>query len=174
MIAVTLPALLAALAPVIWIEAHYSLRRLGLPYRRALAVSAVGNAASTVIGVPIAWAVLAGLETLSGGFSRTYQLGTLSGKLLAVTWQSPWLYDYRDDLRWMVPAAALCLLVPFFLASVCIEYQVARRMLSPHPRSTVLAAVWRANLLSYGLLAVLATAWLIRGLLTCGSTHACS
>lgn len=173
MIAVTFPAMLVALVPVIWIEAHYGLRRLGLPYRQALGVSAAANAVSTVIGIPIIWGVLAMLQTISGG-DTAYGLRTFSAKLLAVTWQAPWLMPYQDDLRWMVPAAALCLLVPFFFASVSIEYQVARRMLSTTARDRVRAAVWRANLLSYVLLVVLAIAWLIRGLLACRLTHGCS
>jgi hypothetical protein len=173
MIAVTFPAMLVALVPVIWIEAHYGLRRLGLAYRQALGVSVAANAVSTLIGIPITWGVLAMLQMTTGG-GTAYGLRTFSAKLLAVTWQAPWLIPYQDDLLWMVPAAALCLLVPFFFASVAIEYPVARRMLSTTARDRVRAAVWRANLLSYGLLAALTIAWLVRGLWACRLTHACS
>jgi hypothetical protein len=71
---------------------------------------------------------------MATGGGSAHGLRTLSAKLLAVTWQSPWLIPYEDDLVWMVPAAALCLLVPFFFASVYIEYQVARRVLPTHAR----------------------------------------
>jgi hypothetical protein len=163
MLFVTLPAMVIALVPVIWIEAQYGLQRLGLPRRQALGVSTAANVVSTIIGLPLTWLVLVSLQMVTGGGSA-HGLRTLSTKLLAVTWQSPWLIPYDDDLVWMVPAAALCLLVPFFFASVYIEYQVARRMLSTHARAQVRAVVWRANLLSYGLLAVAAIVWLLRGL----------
>jgi hypothetical protein len=163
MLFVTFPAMVAALVPIIWIEAHYGLRRLGLTYRQALGVSAAANAASTVIGLPVTWLVLVGVQLLTGG-GNAYGLRTLPDKLLAVTWQSPWLIPYEEELVWMMPAATLCLLVPFFFASAFVEYQVARRMLSMQARDRVLAAVWRANLLSYGLLAAVTTGWLIRGL----------
>jgi hypothetical protein len=157
MLFVTLPAMLVALVPVIWLEAHYSLKRLGLSYRQALGVSAAANAVSTIIGVPLTWLALVGLQLATGG-GTGYGIQTFSAKLLAVTWQAPWLLPEAD---WMVPAAALSLLVPFFFASVFVEYQVARRMLATHARDRVGAAVWRANLLSYGLLAGIAIGWLI-------------
>jgi hypothetical protein len=163
MLFVTFPAMFVALVPIIWIEAHYALRRLGLAYRQALGVSAAANAASTVIGLPVTWLVLVGVQLLTGG-GNAYGLQTLPDKLLAVTWQSPWLIPYEGELVWMIPAATLCLLVPFFFASALVEYQVARRMLSAHARDHVLAAIWRANLLSYGLLAAVVSGWLIHGL----------
>jgi hypothetical protein len=163
MLFVTFPAMVIALVPVIWIEAQYGLVRLGLPQRQALGVATAANAVSTIIGVPLTWLVLVGLQMITGG-GNAYGLNTLSARLLAVTWQSPWLIPYEDDLVWMVPAAALSLLVPFFFASVFIEYHVARRVLSTHAPARVHAAVWRANLLSYGLLAAATIVWLISGL----------
>jgi hypothetical protein len=82
------------------------------------------------------------------------------GKILAVTWQAPWLVPYESDLDWMVPAASVVLLVPFFAASWLIELRVNRRMLPEVDEQTLREATRDANLLSYLLLAGVALGWL--------------
>ncbi len=50
-------------------------------------------------------------------------------KVIAVTWQAPWLIPYESDFHWMMPVAGLVLLIPFFFVSWWSEYFVARKMI---------------------------------------------
>ena len=91
------------------------------------------------------------LQMMTGG-GGSHGLDTPLKKFLAVTWQSPWLIPYESELYWMVPTAALVLLIPFFFASWFIEYQVGKRILRDIESTKIKEAVLKANLLSYGLL----------------------
>jgi hypothetical protein len=62
MIVVQWPLMFAALLPVIALEAWILQRRLALPFGRAVRGSALANLASTLAVVPIASAVMLGVE----------------------------------------------------------------------------------------------------------------
>ena len=116
----------------------------------AIKASSIANVATTVVGIPLAWLALVVVQLATGGGSA-YGLETYLHKFLAVTWQAPWLV-YTDN--WMFPAATLTLLVPFFFVSWWIEYEIVKRtVVSFHP-SGLSSAVRNANLVSYGLLAL--------------------
>lgn len=159
MIGLTLPGMLVLLIPVILLEASIMRNAFDLTFRRSIAVSSYLNAASTVMGTPLTWVLLVVLQVQTGGeYSRG--LDTALKKFLAVTWQAPWLLGPEDSLHWMVPAAILFLLIPFFLASWGIEYLLGLCFLKGIKRSLVRNAVFRANLLSYALITLLVTGWL--------------
>ena len=159
MLAIAWPGMGVALLPVIALEAFVLLRMLCLPARRAILVSAVANAVSTLLGIPMTWVALVAMQMLTpGGGGTGPDIGTLTGKVFAVTVQAPWLIPYDSELYWMMPAAALVLLVPFFFASWGIEYLVARRMLRDIGPPAVNKAVFVANLISYVLLALIVLA----------------
>ena len=160
MIFVTLPGMVIAIIPVIILETIVNRRIMKLSIGRTIGVTVVANLVSTFVGIPLTWLALAVLQIFSGG-GRAYGLKTLSQKFLAVTWQAPWLIPYGDDLRWMVPAAMLALLIPFFLVSYFVEYYVIRRLLRQWDHLLVGEAVWNANLLSYGLLALVVLGFLL-------------
>lgn len=63
-----------------------------------------------------------------------------------------WLPPFRDMEQWVVPAAGALLCLPFFFASVWVERTVARRF-SAFPRTELQRWAWRANLLTYSLVA---------------------
>lgn len=154
MIFITMPMMLAALVPIIAVEAFILARALGLRAKSAALVSLAGNAVSTLVGVPLSWIALVFVQMSTGG-GAAHGTSTVLGKIVSVTWQAPWLIPYEEHLHWMIPAAQAVLLVPFFFASFWIEYGVARLMrrdLDPRPMR---GAVWRANLVSYACLAVL-------------------
>jgi hypothetical protein len=159
MIFITLPGMLVALVPITIVETVVLSRRLVLQNRVILKAALMSNAVSTLIGVPIAWAILVALQMGTGG-GRAYGIKSLLGKILAVTWQAPWLVPYESDLDWMVPAASVVLLVPFFAASWVIELRVNRRMLPEVDEQALREATRDANLLSYLLLAGVAVGWL--------------
>lgn len=160
MIALTLPAMVVALIPVIAIEAVMLGRALQTSVISRLKSVSIANAASTIVGVPFTWFGLAGLQGLTGG-SVGYGIETPVKKLLAVTWQSPWLLPYEGEMHWMAPTASLVLLLPFFFASYVIEANVIGRLEPQHDVARLRPAVFRANLLSYFLLAVANLGWLL-------------
>ncbi|GFK94813.1 hypothetical protein NNJEOMEG_02661 [Fundidesulfovibrio magnetotacticus] len=162
MILLTLPGMVLTLIPVVLLEVWVLAGRLTLPARTAFRVSAWANAATTFVGVPVTWFLLYLLEMFTGG-GQAYGIETPLQKFLAVTWQAPWLIPYEMDgnLRWMVPTAAMWLLVPSFFTSWWLETRVARRLLKDADPARLSAAMLRANLLSYVFLELLAVAWLV-------------
>jgi len=146
------------LIPIIILETWICKRMLDAPLRRMASVAVAGNMASTFVGIPITWILLLFLEIVTDGGGRAggsmgLDIDTLAGKIYAVTGQAPWLLPYEDKMYWMLPAAMLVLLVPFFFATWFVEYQIARRMLKELSAPNVKRAVLMANLASYGLLA---------------------
>lgn len=160
MLFLTLPAMAIALIPIIVIESIVVGRILGTSAASKAKSVAIANVASTVIGLPLTWIALVIIQLVSGGGSA-YGLTTPTQKFLAVTWQAPWLIPYEGDLYWMIPAASLFLLVPFFFASYFIESPIVVHMNEKLPHTQVRQAVLRANIISYLILALFDVGWLI-------------
>lgn len=160
MLFVTFPSMLLALVPIILLESVV----LGRMMRRSAASfmksATIANLVSTIVGIPVTWLVLVFLELLTGGGSA-YGLSTTLQKLLAVTWQAPWLIPYEGQLYWMVPTASLFLLVPFFFVSYLIEAPIVASIQCELPRPQVRAAIFRANVASYIGLAAFNLWWLV-------------
>ena len=144
----------------------------------ALSSSAVANLASTVIGVPVAWGVvlLSQFVVLGGllripGVDRALDKGNSPLAIVAITILAPaWLGP--EGKYWMVPLATIVLLVPTFFLSVWIERFVVYRMVkmsaSSSPdfsRPQVGVVVRNANLVTYGLLGVGSSVWLLVALI---------
>ncbi len=163
MIFVQWPLMFAALLPVIAVEAWIFRRRLTLPLGRAVKGSTVANLASTIAGVPIAWAVMLAVEfPLMLGishFAERYHWA-MSSPLWSVlsmfmsAWVGPPIKSYAG-----IALAAAILLIPTYFLSVWIERRICRRIFKPIETEPVNRAVRVANLWSYGLLLVLALSW---------------
>ncbi len=165
MIFITLPWMVVSLIPVIAVEGHICSRRLDLSPGTAIKVTTASNLASTFIGIPITWGLLVALQMLTGG-GGSHGIDTVLRKLLAVTWQAPWLIPYEKEFFWMVPSAGLVLMIPYFFTSWLVEYQVARRLLPEKDRKDVKRSVLYANLASYALLELVIACFLIYAVLT--------
>jgi hypothetical protein len=159
MLALTLPAMVVAMLPVIALEAFVLGRMLGTRVISRVRSVAIANVLSTVAGIPFTWAGLFALQGGTGG-GTAYGIATPAEKLLAVTWQAPWLIPYEGELYWMVPTASLALLTPFFFASYITEAHVIGHYEPRYSKNQLRPAVFRANLLSYILLAVANLIWL--------------
>lgn len=147
MLAVVWPIAWLAFFPVVIIESSIALKGLGLGFRRAFVVTAAANAVSTLVGIPITWFILVVVSIVTGGgVYRDLSIPTQA--LLAVSQDAPWLVPYEHELGWMIPVAAIFLCIPFYFASVWIEYLVVRRMV-PNSAAQVRRFCWRANLWSY-------------------------
>jgi hypothetical protein len=153
MLAVVYPGMGILLIPVIVLEVVVLRRLLGASLRRTAIMVTVSNLVSTVIGVPLTWGALVGVQALTGGGGAAGpSFDTFLGKVLAVTWQAPWMMPYEADMYWMIPVASLVLLVPFFFASWLIEYQLSRLFMRETEKPVLRQAVLVANLVSYALL----------------------
>ena len=139
--------------PIILIEAWYVRHRLSLSTTCALKTTTVSNLVSTLVGVPLTWVILVSVQMLLGG-GGAFGLETTWDKLLSVTLQSAWLIPYQSDMHWMIPAAGMFLLLPFFLASWWSESLVSRMMLKSTPINVLKTTVRNANLITYSLLAL--------------------
>ena len=160
MIVIAMPLMLSALIPIIGIEAYIIKRKLNLSFRDAMVSSATANVISTIIGVPITWGILylmqISIALMLGGISSGYSgftMGAFFQKFLTVIWESPWLLNSRDTY-WMIPTAQLILLVPFFFSSWKIEYFVVKRINRQLQLRAINLTCFRANLITYLLLAL--------------------
>jgi hypothetical protein len=172
MIALTFPAMVVLLVPIVLLEAWVLRKWLSIGARTAIKASFLANAASTIVGVPGAWAVVLILEFFLPLSARSVD-GTRSPLEVAfsVLVRSAWIAPTRDT-AWMIPVAVLGLLVPTYFASVLIEGLIIDHMLTWSDQEGVTLtdrnihwAVWKANLVSYGLLALMALGWLLVSLL---------
>lgn len=163
MVLVTVPAMLIALLPIAAIEAFVLRRKLGTDNREAWRAAVFANLSSTLIGIPLTWAILVVCQLCAvGGESR---LQTPLDRVASVTLQSPWLTAGEHEVGWMIPAASLTLLIPFYLGSVCIEgWVLRRRWKGLYEEKRLFRAVALANLASYVFLACVYLALLYYGL----------
>ena len=148
MVCVTIPTMLIALFPIAWIESLVYRSRLELPRKEAFWGTFSANLCSTLVGVPIVWLPLV-IAQISIGGSRAWGIETSRQKLEAVTLQAAWLIPYRDHTGWMIPAAALVLLLPFYLGSVFVEHWILAKRWRSEGQQPSLAIVALANALSY-------------------------
>ncbi len=160
MIFITIPGMLIALFPVILIESLVIAKQLAISFKSSIKAAALGNVISTIVGIPITWVILVAIQIGTGGDS-SYGINSPLKKFLAVTWQAPWLIPYEEELYWMIPAATLFLIVPFFFASWWIEYRVERKFINDIESARINRAVRNANLASYGMLALIVLGFLL-------------
>jgi hypothetical protein len=71
-----------------------------------------------------------------------------------------WLVPYENQLHWLIPAATLVLLVPYFFVSVLVERWMMIRRWRELPRGRVALAAWVGNGVTYLGFAVW-TGWLL-------------
>ncbi len=153
MLAVVWPFMWLAFLPVVVIESLVALKSLGLHFRRALVVTAAANAVSTLVGIPITWFLLVILDLIIGNGGQWQPIDTPMQAALAIFQQAAWLCPYEEELHWMIPTAAIVLCIPFYFASVWIEYFVARHMV-PNDFRQVRRFCWWANFWSYTAIAL--------------------
>jgi hypothetical protein len=168
LIAWTLPSMLIALVPVVLFEAWVYARLLKLTYRGAAKIAALSNVVSTVIGIPLAWVSQMGLFYASSMLANALlPYGTIStaptplSVVFYTTFGAPFLAPIGEAIVWMVPAATLVSLVPYFFVSWLLEYRVTCRLARGIGRSLVRRASFWANVGSYSLLAFAVVVWLI-------------
>jgi hypothetical protein len=147
-VCVTIPIMLIALFPIAWVESLVYRASLDLPRKESFWGTFIANFWSTVIGIPIVWIPLVvGQMSIGGG--RAWGMDTSQQRLEAVTLQAPWLIPYQEHTAWMIPAASLVLLLPFYLGSVFVEYLILTKRWQSSGQQLSFAIVMLANAISY-------------------------
>ena len=172
MLFTTLPAMSALLIPIIVIEGFLCKKWLSITTWDAMKSNAVSNLASTVIGIPLAWALMLGVQFATMGVAEwkfpNYSGNSPIANAVLFLLSSAWIAPPSQNSLWLIPAATLVLLVPFFLASYGIEYLVVSYMVGmpeggpanvAFPRVRI--AVRNANLVTYALMFIGTAVWLL-------------
>lgn len=163
MIFVVWPTSFFLIVPVILVEWFLACRLLKIPAREGFYVSGFGNVVSTILAVPVTWGAMLILALLTPYSSMDTFAGVLNNVVVHSAWLGPW--EGKGD--WMVPAAALTLCIPFFFASVRIEYSMAKWILrNRFPQARCGRWAWTANSVTYGAIAICLLALLVTGLTT--------
>lgn len=162
-LALVWPAFIMLFIPIVVVEALYARRRLQMHLWECLRVLGTANILSSLAGLPIGYALAAGLRYAAEGVyfrdASRLQRSPLMGVIepAAVT-----KHDYLQLTflglypRWILPLSAGAMLVFCFLISLWVEAKWVQRYLKNRGQShePATAAVWatvrNANLLSYG------------------------
>jgi hypothetical protein len=161
MLVVELPLMLCALGPVILLETEVVRRGLSLPYRKAIVGVAKANVLSTLIGVPLAWLIMfvielsAGFPLLSAAMKLDWPVENFVLKYLFHALTAAWIVGSVSGIAF----ATAVLLVPTFFISAFLEGRSCRRSWADLDRVSVNRSAWYANLASYSLLFLAASAW---------------
>jgi len=157
MLALAWPAQWLALIPIILLECEICRRALQLSFRQLIKPVSSANLISTLIGIPLAWIAMLGLEFAVGiaGFSLLPKETEIPIYIqyLIFPFMSAWV---AADNVWQVYFAFVILTVPFCIVSILIEERVLRRAFPNQPASTIHDFTRRANIMSYGLLSFIA------------------
>ena len=158
MIVLQLPAMVVLLIPVVLLEAFVVNRYLRIGFAKCASGVFRANLASTLLGFPLAWALMLCVEFASGflleGAHRIFPAveriaGSPIFEVASLPLFAAWV---PGEELWTIPIAAAVLLIPSFYISVWIERKICARIWSSEP-PTVLSsarkAVWQANVVLY-------------------------
>ena len=148
----TMPLMIIGLIPIIGIESYIINKKLDISFENSVNSSIAANIVSTIIGIPFTWIILALVQVLTIGTSET-PVETFFQKFLEITLRSPLMTPPYGD-EWMIFAALLFLLIPFFFVSWKIEYFIIRIMNVELEKNEASSACFRANVVTYSLIAL--------------------
>ena len=166
MLSVAWPLSLPSIIPVVLIETWVVCRSLKVAWPYAFGHMIRANALSTIVGVPIAWAMSLGMQ-LALMFAATEAVGlklyppTSAGEVVAVLLTAPWLEPLQSRWVWAVPVAMMVLLIPFFLVSFALEAWYLSKSLCPEDSARSRGAILKANAASYLFLFLACLVWLV-------------
>jgi hypothetical protein len=162
MLAWQFPLAVALFVPVVVVESVIAWLILREPLWPVASRICFANAVSTFVGIPMAWVFMVLTEGIIGG-GRFTGYGSPWATFQSVVLSAPWLPPDDIQLRWLVPAATLVLLVPYFFVSLAVERWMMLMRWRNLPRSRVFSAAWIGNVVTYCGLATWASYLLYRG-----------
>jgi hypothetical protein len=152
------PVFIMGFIPIVIIEAFILRRFIDKPTAiECLKATTVANLVSTVIGLPLTWIVFVIIQMLADGGGHMPN-STSAERIYAAILQSPWQLPYNHHSGWMIPRAALIMLVPFFIVSYQTERFVVQQYMKLHDRTLIRKGVYWGNVTSYTCLAIFWTA----------------
>ena len=166
MLMIVWPGLIIALIPIIALEAYCLRSMLKLPFSRSLKLMTIANLESTLIGIPITWVLLVLIEMLvyfAGGtiFKSVTEIPEVLSYIFIITLGAPWIAPFTEtQAYWIIPAASLFLLIPFYFVTWYVEYRCLKKRIKKTKPATLSRAVRNINLISYGLLGIIVLGWL--------------
>jgi hypothetical protein len=159
-----MPVAAAALLPVVAIETLIAWPILRQRFLPVVWNVFTANAISTFAGIPLAWIGMVIVNLVTTG-STVHEFRTPMAAFKSIVLQSSWLIPYESQiLFWLVPAATLVLLVPYFFVSVFVERWWLRRRFREVGVARIATTAWIANAITYGGFAVYTVLWLRRAL----------
>lgn len=153
-----MPAILIALLPIIAVETFVATRAFKCSWRTVAPAITRANLMSMLLGFPLLWlcmVLISLLLSLFVGGGTMHGIDSTGQKVYAVTVQAAWLMPYETELYWMVPCAALVMLVPAFFMSVLVERFFLKRSWSNYSPSAIASFSWKAHMASYLILVLL-------------------
>ncbi len=161
MIFLSFPIMLIALIPVIFIETSVFKRIMLVRYKQSFVSNSTANAISTIMGFPLAWGLLFGLELLTTGGSCGPGFDSIPNSIITVIVEAAWLCPHEDHLYWLIPTAFIISLFVAFFISITIEYFVNKKFHKETDKTLIRKAVFVANLSSYCLLVLIGLGFLV-------------
>ena len=149
MLGLVWPASWILFLPIVLVEAFVCARVLPVPYRKALWMTSVANAFSTLVGIPVTWFLLVGVQIGLPGSSFVGPEASLDN-VLSLVRNAAWLSPTEPVPTWNVTTSALALCVPFYFVSVWTEGFIVGRCAPKSIASRAFRSSWRANLATYG------------------------
>lgn len=160
MIFLSFPVMLFALIPIILIEARVLKKILEITYKKAIVPSGVVNLVTTIIGFPLSWGLLLGLELLTTSGSCGPGFSNIGTSIVTVIIESAWICPWENYLYWLIPVAFIISLIVAFFVSVLVEYLILKKIFKDFDKQKIKKGVWIANFVSYSFLVILSLIYL--------------
>lgn len=167
MLTIVWPGMIIVLIPIIFIESYCLRAMLKLPFAKSLKLMTVANLESTIIGIPLTWVALLLIEFVVGlagwlFFKIGVELPKILAYIFSITLGAAWLTPFAEPhAHWIVPAASLFLLIPFYFVTWYVEYRCLKKRIKKSKPPTLKRVVRNINLISYGLLGIIVLVWLL-------------
>lgn len=155
-----LPVAFYLLIPIIAVETWRARKLAEVDAKHALAGVVAANTISAVVGWPLTWAIFAAMQGSIApvgdpGHGALSPLRAIASGAV----QTGWLALNDDWFYWMIPVAAVIVMIPAFVITLLIEGIVLKSCWRRVPTGVCLRFVFSANLYSFGLALLLI--WLL-------------
>jgi hypothetical protein len=142
------PAAVLLIFPVVCIEAVVVAKVVCRSFRTVFGAVFIANLFSFFVGLPLAWFVMWLIQCVASICNVTDFHYTGWKGIATVALQSAWVPG-EGGPDWIIPAAFLVLIVPYFFVSVMTERWLMGKRLREAPSPQIRRAAWLANLASY-------------------------
>ncbi|MBV2113445.1 MAG: hypothetical protein KUF82_21030 [Candidatus Thiodiazotropha sp. (ex Ctena orbiculata)] len=153
MLALAWPVYWVALIPVILFEGYIAKNIIGLEIKESFSIAATSNFVSTLIGIPLAWAVMLLVEIGAAYIGQFIEYKGTIADIVTFPFMVAWLPPL--DNIWLVYLAFVILAIPFCLVSIFIEAYTAKRMLKSVEMPIIFKWSRTSNLLSYSIIIII-------------------